>query len=237
LNGCAESLADNVSVHFWSGGKDSYLALRAVARDTAETDRNSLLLLTTFDERTQTVAHQEVAIDLIVKQAKALGLPLLGVPLCGTAGTYVDHVRRALNFIRRDGCAVTRLVFGDLHLAHVRAWRDGHLGGDALGPETDLNASDAKATNAPILHYPLWQRKYSILIADLKKSGITARICAIGRPDLLGDQVQIGDVFDDALRARLRMLNVDEFGEDGELHTAVEVWKGDKGILPWGQNL
>jgi diphthamide synthase (EF-2-diphthine--ammonia ligase) len=235
MHGSAEDVADRVSVHFWSGGKDSYLALRAMARVTPPHERDSVLLLTTFDDRSQMVAHQEVDIGLIVRQATALRLPLVGVPLHGTAGSYVDHVRHALNFICRDGCVVVRIVFGDLHLARIRAWRDEHLGGNALASCNE--GSGISTAVAPVLHYPLWQAKYDVLAEDLDASGVTVRVCAIGRQDLLGDSVRVGDIFDEALRERLRELKVDEFGEEGELHTAVEVWQDGMSTLPWGEGI
>jgi hypothetical protein len=58
LHGSREALDDCVDVLFWSGGKDSYLALRQLAREAA--GPSAVLLLTTFDGRSEIVAHQEV---------------------------------------------------------------------------------------------------------------------------------------------------------------------------------
>lgn len=74
LHGGREELADVVDVLFWSGGKDSFLALRQLAREAA--GPASVLLLTTFDHRSEIVAHQEVGVDIVERQALSLGVAL-----------------------------------------------------------------------------------------------------------------------------------------------------------------
>lgn len=72
--------AADVDVLFWSGGKDSYLAARALCRERGTT--RHLVLLTTFDGRCRQVAHQEVPIADVMRQVDALGgVPLVGVPV------------------------------------------------------------------------------------------------------------------------------------------------------------
>ena len=53
----AEGLAPQVLVLLWSGGKDSFLALRALLR-TGEVAPAGVVLLTTFDAHSRMVAHQ-----------------------------------------------------------------------------------------------------------------------------------------------------------------------------------
>jgi hypothetical protein len=57
LHGTFADATGPVDVLFWSGGKDSFLAARALAREHRETS-GSLLLLTTFDAANRQVAHQ-----------------------------------------------------------------------------------------------------------------------------------------------------------------------------------
>lgn len=225
LHGSEDDLDDEITILFWSGGKDSYLALREIARQT--TSRRCVLLLTTYDARTEIVAHQEVGVAVVKRQANALDLPLLGVPLCGAAGNYVWHVKKALYFITRSGIRVGRLAFGDLHLAHVKEWRDANLG-DVV---ENIDAHGNSVTG-PSLWYPLWQRNYADLREDLRESRVVARICSVPRDDLCKDSLRVGDVFDDHLIRRLPE-GVDEFGEDGEFHTVVEVWANSSCELPW----
>lgn len=78
----------------WSGGKDSFLAYRALERQK----RFSLVLLTTFDARSRIIAHQEIPIDEVVEQAKRLDAPLIGVSLHSGPG-YVDQVLPALDLV------------------------------------------------------------------------------------------------------------------------------------------
>jgi diphthamide synthase (EF-2-diphthine--ammonia ligase) len=113
LHGAADEATDTVL--FWSGGKDSLLALEAL--ETA-----SLTLLTTFDPRRRAVAQQEIPLEDIVAQATALDLPLLGVPLDGRP--YVEVVDEALGLLP----GARTLVFGDLHLVSIRDWREAAFG-------------------------------------------------------------------------------------------------------------
>ena len=123
-----------VDLLFWSGGKDSYLSLRALEREAAR----PIVLLTTFDSATRTVAHHEIGIESVIRQAEHLGIPLLGVPL-HPAHPYADRVREAVALVP----AIARFVFGDLHLDHIRQWRE---------TEFEKLIEERGAT----LHFPLW---------------------------------------------------------------------------------
>ncbi|WP_243457227.1 Dph6-related ATP pyrophosphatase [Parasphingorhabdus cellanae] len=184
-----------VSLLFWSGGKDSFLAFRALQRD----GHTNIVLLTTFDARSRMIAHQEFAIEVVVKQAAQLGVPLIGVPLHARAD-YVDQLAAALNLIP----ACERLCFGDLHLIHIREWREQAFVGHPRTAEMELV-------------FPLWNADYDALLADLKTSGATSIVSAVA-PDL--PQISIGDVFDADLLAKLPD-HVDPFGENGEFHTRI----------------
>jgi diphthamide synthase (EF-2-diphthine--ammonia ligase) len=214
LHGNLDDLDDVVDILFWSGGKDSYLALRTLARQAP--GPASVLLLTTYDARSRTVAHQEVPVADVARQAAALRLALLGVPLGGD--DYAVHLRRAIDHVRAQGIRIARIAFGDLHLAHIRAWRDEHL--------ADVAPAGAE------LYYPLWRHSYAELRRELEASGVTARICAVARQDMCRGTVAVGDLFDGHLAKRLPS-DVDPFGENGEFHSIVEVWEDDPHVLPW----
>lgn len=222
LHGALADLAPAADVLFWSGGKDSYLALRAVARETRRAARD-LLLLTTFSAHSEIVAHQQLGVAVIARQAAALALPLLGVPLDGDAGDYLAHVRAALAVVAAAGTRVRRLAFGDLRLATVREWRDEHLAAVAPGVA---------------LWYPLWQREYALLRRELLHGcgGLVVRVCAVESAEKVRGAIAVGDVYNDELLDRLPP-DVDAFGEDGEFHTVVEVWRDGVGPLPWGGGL
>lgn len=201
-------------VLFWSGGKDSLLALRAwlrARRDegiSVEAALDSLVLLTTFDAKTRSVAHQEVSIHDVQRQAHALDLDLLGVPL-HPGMSYLERVAAGLKRIESDAGAIESLVFGDLHLEHVKAWRDSELG--RLGYRLD---------------YPVWRLGERVLLDDLWSSGVPCVVSACpGKPGAAPvPGIGVGRPFDAELVRLLRAAGWDAFGEEGEFHTLAQVW-------------
>lgn len=202
-------------VLFWSGGKDSLLALRAwlrarraEGRVTSDQALASLVLLTTFDAKTRVVAHQEVSIADVMRQAQVLDLDLLGVPL-HPGMAYLERVGAGLARAAVEAGSIESLVFGDLHLEHVRAWRDSELSGFGYP-----------------LEYPLWQLDQGSLLDDLWASGVPCVLSACPgkplEPPLAG--VAVGRRFDADLVEVLRNAGWDAFGEDGEFHTLAQVW-------------
>jgi len=189
--------ADGIDVLFWSGGKDSYAAYLDLQQERAR----PCVLLTTYDGVAGRVAHQELSLEVIRRQARALDVPSLAVPLA-RGGAYVEQVERGLQKIIARG-RVSRLVFGDLHLAEIRRWREAMLG------------SVAAAAGAT-LHFPLWGVDYGVLRRRLKASGATFRVCASQIPGALS----VGSSWSPAPSAELPD-SVDPFGEWGEFHTEV----------------
>jgi len=185
-----------VRVLFWSGGKDSFLASRVLAADGGD----PLVLLTTFDAKSRIIAHQEIGIEVVADQARSLDLPVIGVPL-HPGPDYLDQLAGGLALVPQ----CTNLCFGDLHLDHIRGWRE-----EAFARHS--------ATAALALAFPVWRCDYTVLLADLAASGARCTISAV-RPDL--DRVAVGDVFDAGFIARLP-AGVDPFGENGEFHTRID---------------
>ncbi|MEL6531050.1 MAG: DUF5522 domain-containing protein [Pseudomonadota bacterium] len=197
LSDARPQTAREVTILFWSGGKDSFLAYRALQRlGTAE-----IILLTTFDARSRIIAHQEFDIGAVVEQAKALKAPLIGVPL-HSGIDYVDQIVTALALVPE----CWRLAFGDLHLEHIRGWREEAF---ANHPQTRDLALD----------FPLWHAEYDQLMADLEASGAKCQISAVG--DALSG-VGVGDPFNRDFVARLSD-EIDAFGENGEFHTKIVI--------------
>jgi len=183
---------------FWSGGKDSFLAYRALCREQAF----PAALLTTFDANSRVIAHQEIHIDKVVEQATALGVPLLGVPLHSEIA-YEEQIAAALALVP----AISRLVFGDLHLEHIRTWREG-----TFAPYADLrNAS---------LHFPLWQVPYETLLTDLEASGAVVTIAAT--TEAANGRIRVGQAYTPELASSLEG-HIDVMGENGEFHSLVHL--------------
>lgn len=203
-----------VKVLFFSGGKDSFLTIRALVRQQAsESPGFGLVLLTTFDSQSRTIAHQEVAIEDIVRQAEHLQISLLGVPLHRSSGeSYVARMTHALKVLKENlKMNVTTLVFGDLHLQHIREWRESALG--SLGCQ---------------LEFPLWRAPYDSLMDDLEASGVS---CVVSGTTC--DTVPEGTTFDrpfynklvaEASKPHSQTQPTDAFGEQGEFHSLARVW-------------
>ena len=196
----------NLKVLFFSGGKDSFLALRALVREARENGPFGIVLLTTFDATSRTIAHQEVGIDQVLRQAEHLKVSLVGVPMHRASSEgYVARIQKALDLIARTS-SVHSLVFGDLFLEHIVEWRKRELG--ALGCKLEF----------PLLHVP-----YDQLMKDLARSGVPCCVSASST-----DEVVVGESFDEKLYQRLKATSIDPFGEKGEFHSLAKVWEVDR---------
>ena len=98
----------------WSGGKDSALAAQRARRD----GREIACLVNFYDEETGRVRFHATRTELIAAQADAIGVPLLqrGTTWPGFEAAF----RETLDTLAREG--IEGIVFGDIHLADVRAW-------------------------------------------------------------------------------------------------------------------
>jgi diphthamide synthase (EF-2-diphthine--ammonia ligase) len=206
-----------VKVLFFSGGKDSFLTIRALARQQSTF---GLVLLTTFDAESRIIAHQEVSVEEVLKQAQHLEISLLGVPLHrGSGQTYVERIVQALKALEEWN--VTTLVFGDLHLENIKEWRESALGPLGYG-----------------LEYPVWKVPYDDLFHDLELSGVP---CVVSGSTC--DVVPVGALFDKEFYTHIVseapkggavettkdgeaiVRPIDAFGENGEFHSLAKVWE------------
>src|SRR3954471_22410378 len=117
----------------WSGGKDSALALAALAADpTVEV----VGLLTSVTRGYDRVSIHGVRRNLLDAQAAALGSPLTEIvldPDC-TNDAYEAAFLAAVAEARNRHADVEGIVFGDLFLGDVRAYRERLLAGTGLTP-------------------------------------------------------------------------------------------------------
>lgn len=193
----------------WSSGKDSTAALR-VAREEFELDVVGLLV--TVNSSANRVAMHAVRRSLLDAQAEQLGLPLhvVDIPSRCPGEVYEDRMTRAMATAARDG--VGSVVFGDLFLEDVRAYRVQAMAGTGLQPV-----------------FPLWGRPTAEVARDIITSGVRAIITCVDPTKLPASFA--GRPFDDAL---LRDLpdHVDPCGERGEFHTFVWDGPGFAGPIP-----
>ncbi len=182
----------------WSSGKDAAYAL-------AEVRRSGVCivvgLLTTVTEAFGRVSMHGVREELLEGQAASLGLPLtkVRIPYPCPNGTYERAMGRCMEAVRQAG--VTQVVFGDLFLEEVRAYREEHL--RSIGMEAV---------------FPLWGRSTRGLAEEMIRSGVRARICCLD-PKLLPRAFAGRELDAELLRAL--PSRVDPCGERGEFHTFV----------------
>jgi uncharacterized protein (TIGR00290 family) len=188
-----EAPATTCAVAF-SGGKDSMLAmdraLRAGLRVTS--------LLTLYDAASQRVRFHGVPVDVMRAQAEVLGLPLSLHPT--TPATFEPVFLATLTKLRAAG--VGGLIFGDIHLADVRAWYE------------------ERVRAAGLAHVePLWGEEPAVLVQEVLERGYTAIITCI--EEARADPAWLGQPLTPALVADFSRRGIDLCGERGEYHTLV----------------
>lgn len=182
----------------WSSGKDCAFAL-IEARRLGLAD--VVAVLTTTNEAFDRVAMHGTRAALLERQAAALGLPLINVPLPWPCSNEEYESRMAAAMDRVAALDVRHMVFGDLFLEDVRAYREEKL--RPLGIEAI---------------FPLWGRPTDALAREMIAAGIDARLVTVDPRHL--DASFAGRRFDESLLADLP-ATVDPCGERGEFHTAV----------------
>ncbi|MGH3118893.1 MAG: ATP-binding protein [Pseudonocardiaceae bacterium] len=182
----------------WSSGKDSALALRA-ARAAGELD--VVGLLTTVNSTAGRVAMHAVRRPLLEAQAASLGLPVHVVELPWPCPNTVYEQQMSASLKAAVADRVERMVFGDLFLADVRAYREEMLAGTGITPV-----------------FPLWQRRTGELALEMIAAGFRAVLTCVDPRHAPGELA--GRWFDQRLLEELPS-DVDPCGENGEFHTFV----------------
>ena len=185
----------------WSSGKDSAWALH-VLRQEGEVD--VVGLLTTFNAEFDRVAMHAVRRDLVVLQARSVGLPLWPVflPWPCPNNAYEAAMAEAIAHAHRSG--ITHIAFGDLYLEDIRAYREERMAAAGITPL-----------------FPLWGRDTELLAREMVRSGARATVVCVDPAQL--DEAFCAQEFDGAFIDALP-LGVDPCGERGEFHTFA--WDG-----------
>ena len=185
----------------WSGGKDSALALHALAA-SAEFEVAGLLTTVTVDAAgIERIGVHGVRRELLDAQAAAAGLPLVPVPLPAGASNAVYEERFAAALAEPRHGGLRRIAFGDLFLQDIRDYRQRQLAALGLSPL-----------------FPLWGRDTAALAREFVARGFAARLVCIDTEALPADFA--GRAFDRELLEALPP-GVDPCGENGEFHTFV----------------
>jgi uncharacterized protein (TIGR00290 family) len=180
----------------WSSGKDSAWALHKV-RESGEFE--IVALVTTVNSAYQRVAMHAVRESLLDAQAAAAGLPLVKVPIPSPCSNeiYEQDMSEAMGRARSEG--VWHVIFGDLFLADIRAYRERQLAACGMTPI-----------------FPLWLQDTRRLAEEMLSGGLSAYLTCID-PRKLGREFA-GRRFDASLLADFPK-HVDPCGENGEFHT------------------
>lgn len=176
----------------WSGGKDSALALDRARRAGIEVSR----LLTFYDSATRRVRFHATRVEMLEAQAAAVGIALRAIP---TTWAEMDaNLRFELASLHEEG--FNGVVFGDIHLADVRAWYEDRV----------------KATGLEHVE-PIWGEPPAHLLAEFISSGGRAVITCVDLAKL--EDAWLGRIIDARFASEIEAEGVDPCGENGEYHS------------------
>ncbi len=182
----------------WSSGKDSAWALHATR---LAGNYDIVGALTTVTETFGRVSIHGVREELLKAQLAAAGLPatIVRIPYPCTNEIYEERMAKAMQGAITAG--VTHVIFGDLFLQDIRAYRETKLKPIGVTPV-----------------FPLWDLPTDALAKDMISGCVEAYIATVNLKRLPASFA--GRRFD---RALLRDLpeDVDPCGENGEFHTFV----------------
>lgn len=183
----------------WSSGKDSAFAVHEVRRSGSYDVVGALTTVTGEFDR---VSIHGVRRELLLAQLAAAGLPpphIVEIPYPCPNEIYEAQMGAAVARAVQDG--ITHIIFGDLFLADVRAYREEKLKGTGITPV-----------------FPLWDRPTPQLAQEMIAAGFETYLAAVDLKKLPASFA--GRRFDASLLADLPE-GVDPCGENGEFHTCV----------------
>ncbi|MEX0751590.1 MAG: ATP-binding protein [Xanthobacteraceae bacterium] len=182
----------------WSSGKDSAWALHEVRRAGGY---DVVGALTTVTETFGRVSMHGVRQELLRAQHEAIGLAPVIVPIPFPCPNEVYEARMAAALADAKARGVSHVIFGDLFLQDVRAYREQKLAGSGITPL-----------------FPLWGRPTPALAREMIGAGVETYLVCVDLKQLSKDFA--GRKFDAALLAELPST-ADPCGENGEFHSCV----------------
>jgi uncharacterized protein (TIGR00290 family) len=179
----------------WSSGKDSAWALHILRRTP---DVEVVGLMTTMNEVHQRVAIHAVRLELLERQAEALGLPVqvIDLPSPCTNAQYEAAMGKFVDESKRHG--IECIAFGDLFLADIKEYREAKLAGTGIAPL-----------------FPLWLMPTDRLATEMIANGLRAVVTCVDPQQL--PLSFAGREFNEQFLADLPN-DVDPCGERGEFH-------------------
>src|SRR5215470_15181489 len=182
----------------WSSGKDSAWSLHEARRSG---NFEIVGALTTVTDAFGRVSMHGIREELLRAQLEAAGLPafVLYIPFPCPNEVYEQKMSAALEDARASG--VTHMIFGDLFLEDVRAYRERHLAGTGITPV-----------------FPVWGRPTPALAREMINAGLEAHLSTVDLGKLPASFA--GQRFDNVLLDALP-TGADPCGENGEFHSFV----------------
>lgn len=184
------------TIFCWSGGKDSALALNRILNDSRY---EVVSLLTTCNEHFQRVSMHGVRLELLDRQATAIGLPLEKVFVSQRSSNEEYQQKMSACLSAHQARGVTGCAFGDIFLADLKAWREANLA------QIGLRGI-----------FPIWRENSSALLREFFALGFGTVVCCANDAYLGEDAV--GRKLDEAF-LRALPAEVDPCGENGEFHS------------------
>lgn len=182
----------------WSSGKDSAWALHR-ARLAGEYEIAGAL--TTITENFDRVSMHGVRREVLDAQLQAAGLPLFPVTIPSPCPNEIYEARMGEMVRGLQARGISKIIFGDLFLEDIRAYREERLRGTGI---------DAV--------FPLWKIPTGQLAREMIAGGLKARVVCLD-PKKMPRELA-GAEFAEALLAALPP-GVDPCAENGEFHTCV----------------
>ncbi len=192
----------------WSSGKDSAWALHEVRRQGAF---EVVGALTTVTDEFARVSMHGVREELLHAQLKAAGLPAIVVRIPFPCPNEVYEREMAAAIADAKARGITHMIFGDLFLEDVRAYRERQLAGSGIAPV-----------------FPLWHKPTAALAREMISAGVEAHLSTVDLKKLPASFA--GHRFDLALLDALP-AGADPCGENGEFHSFVSAGPMLKGKI------
>ena len=188
----------NKALIAWSSGKDSAWALHEARRSG---EFAIVGALTTVTHEFRRVSMHGVRETLLAAQLEAARLPAITVRIPFPCPNEIYEREMAATFVDAKRAGVSHVVFGDLFLEDIRAYRESRLAEIGITPV-----------------FPLWHRPTAALAREMIDGGLEAHLVCIDRKKLPASFA--GRKFDRALLDSLP-ADIDPCGENGEFHSFV----------------
>jgi len=192
----------------WSSGKDSAWALHEMRRAGGY---DIVGAITTVTDSFARVSMHGVREQLLQAQLAAAGLEpiVVRIPYPCPNEVYEREMAAAVAAAKARG--VTHMIFGDLFLQDIRAYREKQLAGTGMTPL-----------------FPLWLKPTAQLAREMIGAGVEAHLSTVDLKKL--PAAFAGRRFDAALLADLP-ADADPCGENGEFHSFVSAGPMLKGKI------